>query len=113
MGRSLTHKRIICTKAYCEGKPTHVIARETAHSPEAVDHYLLDFARVYFATVKRGMTTMEVAFTIQRPHYLVEEYVALIKALELTPEQVEKRSGLPENSEQTKNIEKDQSVETQ
>jgi hypothetical protein len=37
MGRTITHKRIICRKAYREGKPTPC-ARETGHSPEAVDH---------------------------------------------------------------------------
>ena len=56
MGRTVSHRRIICRKAYLEGKPTHVIARETFHSPEAVDHYILTLARVYFATVQRGMT---------------------------------------------------------
>ncbi len=55
MGRTVTHKRIICRKAYLEGKPTHVIARETSHSPEAVDHYTVNLARVYFAVVQRGM----------------------------------------------------------
>jgi hypothetical protein len=73
MGRTtVTHKRIICRKAYLEGKPTPVIARETDHSPEAADSYILDFARVYFATtVQRGMSIDETVFAIQRPRYLV------------------------------------------
>ena len=78
MGRTVTHKRIICRKAYLEGKNTDVIARETNHSPEAVDNYLLDFARVYYATVLKGMSVEETTFAIQRPHSLVEEYVKLL-----------------------------------
>jgi len=35
MGRTVTHKRIICHEAYLEGKLTPTIARETYHSPEA------------------------------------------------------------------------------
>jgi hypothetical protein len=78
MGRTVTHKRIICHKAFLEGKTTDVIARETNHSPEAVDHYLLDFSRVYYATVLKGMSIEEATFAIQRPRSLVEEYVKLL-----------------------------------
>jgi hypothetical protein len=78
MGRTVTHKRIICHKAFLEGKTTDVIARETSHSPEAVDHYLLDFSRVYYATVLKGMSVEEATFAIQRPRSLVEEYVKLL-----------------------------------
>ena len=78
MGRTVTHKRIICRKAFLEGKTTDVIARETNHSPEAVDHYLLDFARIYYATVVKGMSIEEATFAIQRPQSLVEEYVKLL-----------------------------------
>jgi uncharacterized protein DUF1670 len=78
MGRTVTHKRIICHKAFLEGKTTDVIARETNHSPEAVDNYLLDFARVYYATVLKGMSIEEATFAIQRPQSLVQEYVKLL-----------------------------------
>ena len=78
MGRTVTHKRIICHKAFLEGKTTAVIARETNHSPEAVDNYLLDFARVYYATVLKGMSIEEATFAIQRPQSLVQEYVKLL-----------------------------------
>lgn len=88
MGRTVSHKRIICRKAYLEGKLTHVIARETFHSPEAVDHYILDFARVYFATVQQGMTPEEAAFATQRPRYLVAEYVKMIEEFGLDEQQV-------------------------
>jgi hypothetical protein len=91
MGRTVTHKRIICRKAYLEGKTTDVIARETSHSPEAVDHYLLDFARVYYALVLRGMSVEEVTFAIQRPRSLVEEYVKLIVEFGLHNQQLAER----------------------
>lgn len=94
MGRTVTHKRIICRKAYLEGKLTPVIARETSHSPEAVDHYILDFARVYFATVQRGMSIDETTFAIQRPRYLVEEYVRMIQEFGLGEQKVYDRAGV-------------------
>ncbi len=106
IGRTVTHKRIICRKAYLEGKTTDVIARETNHSPEAVDHYLLDFARVYYATVLKGMSVEEATFAIQRPQSLVEEYVKLLvefglnnqRLLERIQIQLERcKTSIPEN----------------
>lgn len=94
IGRTVTHKRIICRKAYLEGKPTHVIARETCHSPEAVDHYILNLARVHFATVQRGMTPEQTAFAIQVSLYLVEEFVKLIEEFGLDKQQVYNRAGV-------------------
>ena len=94
MGRTVTHKRIICRKAFLEGKLTTAIARETCHSPEAVDNYVLDFARVYFATVQRGMSIDETTFAIQRPRYLVEEYVSMIEEFGLDQQKVYDRAGV-------------------
>lgn len=94
MGRTVTHKGIICRKAYLEGKVTPQIALETFHSPEAVDNYVLDFARVYFAMVQRGMSVDETVFAIQRPRYLVEEYVKLIAEFGLADDQVYQRAGV-------------------
>lgn len=76
---SISHKRIICYKAFVEGKPTHVIARQTYHTPLAVDNYLLDFARVYFAVHQRGLSPQETAFTLGRSLKLVKAYLALIE----------------------------------
>jgi len=91
MGRTVTHKRIICRKAFLEGKTTDVIARETSHSPEAVDNYLLDFARVYYATVLKGMSVEEATFAIQRPQSLVEEYVKLLIEFGLNNQRLSER----------------------
>lgn len=87
IGRTVTHKRIICRKAYVEGKTTPEIARETCHSPEAVDRYVVDLARIYFASVERGMRVEEVVFAVEKPRYLVEEYLRLIEELGLAREQ--------------------------
>jgi hypothetical protein len=94
MGGTLSHKAIICRKAFLEGKTTPVIAQETSHSPESVDRYLLDFARVQFATVQRGMTAEETAFAIQRPLRIVRQYVKLIEAFDLETQQIYARVGL-------------------
>lgn len=91
IGRTVTHKRIICRKAYLEGKATPVIARETCHSPEAVDAYLLDYARIYFASVERGMSLEELVFAVQRPRHLVEEYLRLIAEFGLAKERIYER----------------------
>ena len=94
MGRTITHKRVICHKAYVEGKPTHLIAQETFHSPEAVDHYRLDFARVYFATVQRGMTPEQTAFAMQRPLSIVKGYMDMIHEFGLDEKRVYERAGV-------------------
>ncbi len=94
IGRTISHKHVICQKAYVEGKPTHLIAQETYHSPEAVDHYLLDFARVYFATVQRGMTPEQTAFAMQRPLSIVQGYVEMIKEFGLDEKRVYDRAGV-------------------
>jgi hypothetical protein len=88
MGRTISHKWIICRKAYLEGKLTPSIAREVFHSPEAVDNYILGLARVYFATVRQGMTPHEAAFALQMSLYLVEEYVGMIEEFGLDDEKV-------------------------
>jgi hypothetical protein len=102
MGRAPTHKRIICYKAFVEGKPTHVIARETCHTPFAVDRYLLDFARVYFAVHQRGLSPEEAAFTLGRSLSLVETYLALVEEFGLSARQIVNRVSiaLPADNEQ-------------
>ena len=94
IGRTLTHKRIICRKAYLEGKTTLIIARETCHSAVAVDRYILDFSRIYFAHVERGMSFEEVVFSVQMPRYLVVEYLGMIQEFGLAKEQIYERSGV-------------------
>lgn len=91
MGRTYSHKRIICYKAVVEGKPTHIIAQETFHTPLAVDNYLLDFARVYFAVHQRGLSPEEAAFTLSRSPKLVMTYLDLIEEFGLSKRQITER----------------------
>ncbi len=93
MGPTLSHKAIICRKAYLEGKPTHVVARETCHSPDAVDRYVLDFQRVYFAVIQRQMTRAQAAFALRLPPGLVQQYLELMEEFGLTEQQVVARAG--------------------
>jgi hypothetical protein len=81
LGRSTTHKRIICEKSLRDKKATPDIARETYHSPSAVDRYLGDFDRVRFC-LKKGLSVEETSFTTQLSKSLVVEYEDLIKELE-------------------------------
>ena len=80
LGRSTTHKKIICEKSFRDKKATPDIARETYHSPNAVDRYLNDFDRVRFC-LKNGLSVEEVSFTTQLSKSLVVEYDDLIKEL--------------------------------
>ena len=91
MGGSFSHKRIICYKAFVEGKPTHIIAQETYHTPLAVDNYLLDFARVNFAVHQRGLSPEETAFALGRSLKLVMTYLHLIEEFGLSKRQITER----------------------
>jgi len=46
MGSTITHKRMIVHKYVAEKKATNIIALETNHSQQAVDHYIRDYNRV-------------------------------------------------------------------
>lgn len=64
LGRSTSHKQIICRKSVQDRKATPDIASETYHSPNAVDMYLGDFDRVRFC-IKKGLSVEETSFTTQ------------------------------------------------
>lgn len=91
MGGTFSHKRVICYKAFVEGKPTHLIAQETYHTSLAVDNYLLDFARVYFAVHQRNLSPEEAAFTLNRSLRLVQTYLDLIEEFGLSKRQITER----------------------
>ena len=80
LGRSTTHKKIICEKSLRAKKATPDIARETHHSPSAVDRYLGDFDRVRFC-LKKGLSVEETSFITQLSKSLVVEYADLIEEL--------------------------------
>jgi hypothetical protein len=81
VGTGLTHKRIICWKRYAEGKESHIVARETYHSLEAVDRYLGQYDRVRHCRLQ-GLTPEQTAHTLACSLSLVEEYLAIDDLLE-------------------------------
>jgi len=80
VGTGLTHKRIICSKRYAEGKSSDQIARETYHSMEAVDRYLGQYDRVRHCKLQ-GMTPEETAHTLDCGCSLVQEYLDIDREL--------------------------------
>jgi DNA-binding CsgD family transcriptional regulator len=76
VGSGLTHKRIICLKHLRDGKTADVIARETYHSLEAVDHYLGCMSRVRMCR-DRGLDEQQTALAINRSVGLVREYLQI------------------------------------
>lgn len=77
MGRSITHKAIICYKSLVEHKPTSQVAQETYHSPEAVEHYLQCFRRIQLCR-DRGMTKEDIARATGHSLALVQEHLDLM-----------------------------------
>jgi hypothetical protein len=81
VGTCLTHKRLICWKRHAEGKDPQVIARETYHSLEAVDRYLAQYDRVCYCSIL-GMSSQEIAYTLNCSQRLVQEYLEIKRELE-------------------------------
>jgi hypothetical protein len=82
VGSGVTHKKIICSKRYLDGKTSDVIARETYHSITAVDRYLGMFDRVRFCK-RQEMPSHEIAKALACSERLVLEYLALDTLLDL------------------------------
>ena len=84
MGRSVTHKAIICYKSLVEKKPTSQVAQETFHSPEDVEHYVQCFRRIQLCRDK-GLSPEEVAQATGHSLALVQEYLDLIVEFQIPP----------------------------
>jgi hypothetical protein len=82
LGRSVTHKRVICYKRLVEKKPTSQVAEETYHSPEEVEHYVQSLRRIQLCS-DSGMSPEEAAQATGHSLFLVREYIELIKELNL------------------------------
>jgi hypothetical protein len=95
MGRSVTHKAIICYKRLVELKPTSQVASETYHSPEEVEYYVQCLRRVKLC-LDSGMSPTETAQATGHSVSLVSEYSALIQQLGLP-----KTSGNPSSANTT------------
>ncbi len=77
LGRSLTHKRLICKKRNLEKKSISQISRETDHSPQAITRYTTDLNRVQFC-LNKNLSISDVSFVTNLSHGLTIEYVNLI-----------------------------------
>jgi len=77
MGRSLSHKRIICYKKFAHKYSSMRIARETNHSLEEVEKYIFDYRRVKYCLLK-GINKDQIPFILKMSKGLVKEYVDII-----------------------------------
>ena len=84
LGRSVTHKAIICYKSVVECKPTSQVAQETFHSPEAVEYYVQCFRRIQLCR-DRGMSIEDIARVTGHSQRLVREYLDLINDFQVPP----------------------------
>jgi hypothetical protein len=84
IGRSVTHKAIICYKSLVEKKPTSQVAQETFHSPEDVERYVQCFRRIQMCRDK-GLTEEEIAQATGHSLGLVKEYLDLIRDFQIPP----------------------------
>jgi hypothetical protein len=82
LGRSITHKAIICYKRLVEQKPTSQVAQETFHSLEAVEYYVQSFRRVQLCR-DSGMSKEDTARATGHSLSLVQEYLDLIEQFHL------------------------------
>jgi Protein of unknown function (DUF1670) len=84
MGRSVTHKAVICYKRLVERKPTSQVAQETFHSPEEVEYYVQTFRRIQLCR-DSGMSVEDTAHATGHSLFLVREYLDLMKEFRLPP----------------------------
>ncbi len=82
MGRSVTHKAIICYKRLVQKKSTSEVAQETYHSPEEVEYYVQCFRRVQLCH-DNGMSPEDTAQATGHTPFLVREYLELIHTFAL------------------------------
>jgi len=82
MGPTLTHKVMICTKMFKEGKTVEQTARETNHSEAAVVRYGNDFRRV-LACKKEELDLEKTAFTTGLSKSLVKQYLDMMNEQEV------------------------------
>jgi hypothetical protein len=77
MGRSVTHKAIICYKRHVEKKPTSQVAQETFHSPDEVEYYVQCFRRIQLCR-DSGLSKADIALATGQSASLVQEYLDLM-----------------------------------
>jgi hypothetical protein len=92
MGRSVSHKAIICYKRLVEKKSTSEVAQETFHSPDEVEYYVQTLRRIQICK-DSGMGLDDIALATHHSKSLVREYLALIEEFKLPPLADPSRSG--------------------
>jgi hypothetical protein len=78
LGRSVTHKAIICYKRLVEKKTTSQVAQETFHSPEEVEYYVQCFRRIQMCRDSR-MSPEQIAQATGHSLGLVQQYLELMR----------------------------------
>ncbi len=84
MGRSVTHKAIICYKRLVEKKTTSQVAQETFHSAAEVEYYVQTLRRVQLCR-DSDMAEEDIAQATGHSRSLVREYLDLIEQFQLPP----------------------------
>ena len=82
MGRSISHKAVICYKRLVERKTTSQVATETLHDPEEVEYYVQCLRRVKLCR-DAGMPVEEISQATGHSKSLIDEYLRLIEELRL------------------------------
>jgi hypothetical protein len=77
LGRSVTHKAIICYKRLVEHKSTSQVAQETFHSHTEVEYYVQCLRRIHLCR-DSGMSKEDTALATGHSLSLVQEYLELI-----------------------------------
>ncbi len=83
MGRSISHKAVICYKRLVENKTTSQVASETLHDPEEVEYYVQCLRRIQLCS-DAGMTLEEISQATGHSKSLIQQYLDLIGQLGLS-----------------------------
>ena len=81
MGTAISHKTVIIRKVFLEKKEPLLVARETNHSPEAVQRYCLHFNKVKWC-VDNGMSKQEITIVTGMRSRLIDEYLKIIREID-------------------------------
>jgi hypothetical protein len=83
MGRSVSHKAVICHKRLVENKTTSQVATETLHDPEEVEYYVQCLRRIKLCS-EAGMPVEDISQATGHSKSLIQEYLDLIQQLRLS-----------------------------
>ena len=78
MGTAISHKTRILRKIFLEKKDPVQVARETDHSPEAVEKYCVGFNKVKWC-VENGMGKEEIRIVTGMKAHLIDEYIKIME----------------------------------